>query len=54
MSYTQKKTGKVVRVPLVEDLYAHLNTMREFVDADYICPELAARGSGGKHGLQNS
>ena len=54
MSYEQKKTGKVVRVPLVEDLYDHLNTMREFIDDEHICPELAARGSGGKHGLSDS
>lgn len=52
--YEQKKTGKVVRVPLVEDLYDHLHTMREFVDGEYICPELAERGSGGAHGLSES
>ncbi len=54
LTYEQRKTDKVVRVPLGEDLYEHLNTMREFVDGDYICPELAERGSGGKHGLSES
>ncbi len=54
LTYEQKKTGKVVRVPLVEDLYEHLNFKREFIDGDYICPELAERGSGGKHGLSES
>ncbi len=54
MSYEQKKTGKVVPVPLVDDLYDHLHTIREFVDGEYICPELAERASGGKHGLSLS
>ncbi|MCX6924757.1 MAG: site-specific integrase [Verrucomicrobia bacterium] len=54
LSYEQRKTRKVVRVPLVEDLYEHLNFKREFIDGDYICPELAERGSGGKHGLSES
>jgi integrase len=54
LTYEQTKTGKVVRVPLVEDLYMHLNFKREFVDGDLICPELAERGSGGKHGLSES
>ena len=54
LTYEQKKTGKVVRVPLVDDLYDRLHTMREFVDGEYICPELAVRGSGGKHGLSES
>ena len=54
LTYEQTKTAKVVRVPLVEDLYMHLNFKREFVDGDYICPELAERGSGGKHGLSES
>src|ERR1017187_3246846 len=54
LTYEQKKTGKVVRVPLVDDLYDRLHTMREFVDGEYICPELAERGSGGKHGLSES
>jgi integrase len=54
LTYEQKKTGKVVRVPLVEDLNDHLNTMREFIDGEFICPGLAARSSGGKHGLSES
>jgi len=54
LTYEQKKTKKVVRVPLVEDLYDHLNTIREFIDGEYICPKLAERGSGGKHGLSES
>jgi integrase len=54
LTYVQTKTAKVVRVPLVEDLYGHLNTMREYVDGEYICPELAERDSGGKHGLSKS
>jgi len=43
-----------VRVPLVDFLCEHLNTMREFIDGQYICPELAERASGGKHGLSES
>ncbi|MGO8931977.1 MAG: tyrosine-type recombinase/integrase [Limisphaerales bacterium] len=54
ISYEQRKTSKVVRVPLVEDLYNHLNTMREFIDSEYICPELAEGGNGGKQGLSES
>jgi integrase len=54
LTYEQRKTAKVVRVPLVEDLDNHLNTMREFIDGDYICPELAERGSAGKAGLSES
>jgi integrase len=54
LTYEQTKTDKVVRVPLVEVLYEHLNTMREFIDGQYICPELAERASGGKHGLSKS
>jgi integrase len=54
LTYEQTKTGKEVRVPLGEDLYMHLNFKREFIDGDYICPELAERGGGGKHGLSES
>lgn len=54
ISYKQKKTGKVVRVPMVEDLFEHLQFISEFIDSEYLCPELAARGSGGKHGLSES
>jgi integrase len=54
LTYVQRKTGKSVRVPLVEDLYDHLNTMREFVDSEYICPDLAARKGSGRRGLSES
>jgi integrase len=40
LSFEQKKTGKVVPVPLADDLYDHLHTIREFIDGEYICPEL--------------
>ena len=52
--YEQKKTAKKVRVPLVEDCTDHLQFTREFAESGYICPELAERGSGGKHGLSES
>lgn len=54
LTYEQRKTAKKVRVPLVEELHDHLHTIREFVESEYICPELAERGSGGKHGLSES
>jgi integrase len=54
LTYEQRKTGKVVRVPLGDDLYDHLHTMFEFKDGEYICPELAPKGSGGNNGLSES
>jgi integrase len=54
LTYEQRKTAKVVRVPLVEDLFDHLNTIREFIDDDYICPRLAEKRSGGNNGLSDA
>ena len=52
--YQQKKTGKKVRSPMVEDLYDHLHFNREFIEGDYVCPALAKRSGGGAHGLSES
>ena len=54
--YDQQKTGKPVRVPIVNDLFERLDFISEFREKeyDYLCPDLAKRGSGGAHGLSES
>lgn len=49
--YHQKKTGKKVVVPMHFHVIEHLNYLSIFSTAGYLCPKLAAKGSGGKHGL---
>jgi integrase len=52
--FKQMKTGKKVQVPMSENLEEHLQFLTEFIDGKFVCPELAARGSGGGHGLSES
>jgi len=58
ISYVQQKTGTPVVVPLHRLLFDHLDTIWEFVPefktGGFLCPELAARNTGGKHGLSES
>jgi integrase len=49
--YRQQKTGKVVKVPMHYHVIEHLNHKATFGTNGYLCPKLAAKGSGGKHGL---
>jgi integrase len=49
--YHQQKTGKKVIVPMHFHVIEHLNYLSTFGTAGYLCPKLAAKGSGGKHGL---
>jgi integrase len=49
--YHQKKTGKKVVVPMHYHVIEHLNYMSTFGTTGFLCPKLAGKGSGGKHGL---
>jgi len=49
--YTQLKTGKKVVVPMHFHVIKHLNYLSTFKTTGFLCPNLAAKGSGGKHGL---
>jgi integrase len=49
--YTQQKTGKKVVVPMHFHVNQHLNYLSTFGITGHLCPKLAAKGSGGKHGL---
>jgi integrase len=52
IAYQQTKTGKTVVVPVHRDLMHRLDFLSEFAkEGAYLCPELAERTSGGKHGL---
>ena len=53
--YTQKKTGgKKVIVPMHYHIIEHLNYLSTFGTEGFLCPKLAAKGPGGKHGLSES
>ena len=56
ISYVQGKTGKSVVVPMHFHLLEHLAflTNTAAAKAEYLCPTLAAKGPGGKHGLSES
>jgi len=54
ISYQQKKTGKQVVIPIHVRLYEHLELMAEFHSEGFLCPKIAAKTSGGKHGLSES
>jgi integrase len=49
--YHQQKTGKKVVVPMHFHVIDHLNYLSTFGTTGFLCPKLAAKGSGGKHGL---
>jgi integrase len=51
LEYEQKKTGKIVPVPLHLNLIEHLNFISAFGKTGFLCPKLAGKGPGGKHGL---
>ena len=51
ISYQQQKTGKKVVVPMHFHVIKHLKHMATFGTTGFLCPKLAAKGSGGKHGL---
>ena len=50
--YEQGKTKKKVTVPMHYHVIEHLNRLAESSNVDgYLCPKLAMKGPGGKHGL---
>jgi integrase len=49
--YEQKKTGKKVIVPMHYHVIEHLNYLSTFSTDGFLCPALAKKGPGGKHGL---
>ncbi len=49
--YEQKKTGKRVVVPMHYHIIEHLDYLRTFGTTGFLCPKLAMKGPGGKHGL---
>ncbi len=52
--YNQQKTGKKVIVPMHYHVIEHLNYMSTFGTTGFLCPKLAGKGPGGKHGLSES
>ena len=51
IKYRQQKTGKVVMVPMHFEIIKHLHYKGTFGTTGFLCPNLAAKSSGGKHGL---
>ena len=51
ISYQQHKTGKKVTVPMHYHVIEHLKYRATFGTSGFLCPKLAAKISGGKHGL---
>jgi integrase len=54
LTYTQRKTGKRVVVPIQINLLRHLLTVAESHQTGFLCPSLANKTPGGKHGLSES
>ncbi|MHB8519208.1 MAG: tyrosine-type recombinase/integrase [Limisphaerales bacterium] len=52
--YHQKKTGKKVIVPMHYHVIEHVDYLCTFGIEGYLCPSLAQKGPGGKHGLSES
>jgi len=52
--YHQKKTGKKIVVPMHYHLIEHLDHLSKIHTEGFLCPSLAAKGPGGKHGLSES
>ncbi len=52
--YQQQKTGKKVIVPMHYHVIEHLNHLSKFGTDGFLCPALATKGPGGKHGLSES
>ena len=51
LRYSQKKTGKMVAVPIHRRLVSHLHHLSEQHVLGYLCPSLASKTPGGKRGL---
>jgi len=49
--YHQRKTGKKVIIPMHFHIIEHLKYLSTFGTAGFLCPKLAMKGTGGKHGL---
>lgn len=49
--YHQQKTGKKVVVPMHFHVIEHITYLSTFGTSGFLCPKLASKGSGGKHGL---
>lgn len=49
--YQQQKTGKKVVVPMHYHVIEHLRFLSAFGTSGFLCPKLAVKGPGGKHGL---
>jgi integrase len=54
IEYEQQKTNKKVIVPMHFHVIEHLKYISTFGTNGYLCPKLAGKGSGGKHGLSES
>ena len=52
--YHQQKTGKKVIVPMHFHVIEHLKYISTFGTTGFLCPKLAGKGPGGKHGLSES
>jgi len=52
--YEQQKTGKKVIVPMHYHIIEHLDQLSSFGTDGFLCPKLATKGPGGKHGLSES
>lgn len=54
LTYVQQKTDRRVMVPIHIHLVQHLLTAADSRTSVYLCPSLAAKSPGGKHGLSES
>lgn len=54
IEYEQRKTGKKVTVPMHYHVIEHLKYLSTFGTQGFLCPKLASKGPGGKHGLSES
>jgi integrase len=54
IEYEQRKTAKAVNVPMHYHVIEHLKFLSTFGTNGFLCPKLASKGPGGKHGLSES
>jgi integrase len=54
IEYEQRKTAKTVNVPMHYHIIEHLKFISTFGTSGFLCPKLANKGPGGKHGLSES
>jgi integrase len=52
--YEQQKTGRKVEMPMHYQIMKHLKYLSTFGTNGFLCPKLASKGPGGKHGLSES